>query len=131
VASVSFKRRAEHQPRERISQRFVPLTAYRPTVGRSYVECTLPLTFASSLHRDDELASPPLSSCGGLLASFKYQTKSRENPRRVVAKIEWHQGELFPRVGLIVTKLRCWAVAVDWAEDPLSEPRIRAQMLTS
>ena len=25
--------------------------------------------------------------------------------RRVVAKVEWHQGELFPRVGFIVTNL--------------------------
>jgi hypothetical protein len=26
-------------------------------------------------------------------------------PRRVVAKVEWHQGELFSRVGFIVTNL--------------------------
>ena len=26
-------------------------------------------------------------------------------PRRVVAKVEWHQGKLFPRVGFIVTNL--------------------------
>ena len=26
-------------------------------------------------------------------------------PRRVVAKVEWHRGELFPRVGFIVTNL--------------------------
>ena len=26
--------------------------------------------------------------------------------RRVVAKIEWHAGELFPRIGFIVTNLR-------------------------
>ena len=26
--------------------------------------------------------------------------------RRVVAKVEWHAGELFPRVGFIVTNLR-------------------------
>ena len=25
--------------------------------------------------------------------------------RRVVAKVEWHQGELFPRVGFIVTNM--------------------------
>jgi hypothetical protein len=25
----------------------------------------------------------------------------------VVAKIEWHKGELFPRVGFVVTSLRC------------------------
>jgi hypothetical protein len=27
-------------------------------------------------------------------------------PRRVVAKVEWHQGELYPRVGFIVTNLK-------------------------
>jgi hypothetical protein len=38
--------------------------------------------------------------------SFTYQAKSWNQARRVVAKVEWHQGELFPRVGFIVTNLR-------------------------
>jgi Transposase DDE domain group 1 len=38
-------------------------------------------------------------------ASFQYQAKSWECARRVVAKVEWHAGELFPRVGFIVTNL--------------------------
>ncbi len=38
-------------------------------------------------------------------ASFSYQAQSRKNPRRVVAKVEWHPGELCPRVGFIVTNL--------------------------
>jgi len=37
--------------------------------------------------------------------SFQYQAKSWRRARRVVAKIEWHAGELFPRVGFIVTNL--------------------------
>jgi Transposase DDE domain group 1 len=37
--------------------------------------------------------------------SFQYQAKSWQRSRRVVAKVEWHQGELFPRVGFIVTNL--------------------------
>lgn len=37
--------------------------------------------------------------------SFAYQAKSWNQPRRVVAKVQWHQGELFPRVGFIVTNL--------------------------
>jgi hypothetical protein len=37
--------------------------------------------------------------------SFQYQAKSWDQPRRVVAKVEWHRGELFPRVGFIVTNL--------------------------
>jgi hypothetical protein len=38
---------------------------------------------------------------------FRYQAASWGRPRRVVAKVEWHQGELFPRVGFLVTNL--WA----------------------
>ena len=36
---------------------------------------------------------------------FGYQAQSWNAPRRVVAKVEWYQGELFPRVGFIVTNL--------------------------
>ncbi len=37
--------------------------------------------------------------------SFSYQAASWERPRRVIAKVERHLGELFPRVGFIVTTL--------------------------
>jgi hypothetical protein len=43
--------------------------------------------------------------------SFQYQAKSWSRSRRVVAKVEWHQGELFPRVGFIVTEKR-------WPQEP-------------
>lgn len=36
---------------------------------------------------------------------FQYQAASWDRPRRVVAKIEWHPGELFPRLGFVVTNL--------------------------
>ena len=36
---------------------------------------------------------------------FVYQAQSWDIPRRIVAKVEWHQGELFPRVGFVVTNL--------------------------
>jgi hypothetical protein len=39
-------------------------------------------------------------------ASFRYQAQSWSRARRVVAKVEWHPGELYPRVGFIVTNLR-------------------------
>lgn len=39
--------------------------------------------------------------------SFQYQAASWNKSRRVVAKIEWHSGELLPRIGFIVTNL-CW-----------------------
>jgi hypothetical protein len=38
-------------------------------------------------------------------ASFSYQAQSWNKPRRVVAKVEWHRDELYPRVGFIVTNL--------------------------
>jgi hypothetical protein len=38
--------------------------------------------------------------------SFHYQADSWTTPRRVVAKVEHHVGELFPRVGFIVTNFR-------------------------
>src|ERR671918_1391993 len=36
---------------------------------------------------------------------FPYQAGSWPHPRRVVAKVEWHRGELLPRWGFIVTNL--------------------------
>src|SRR5215218_3541570 len=38
-------------------------------------------------------------------ASFRYQAQSWNKPRHVVAKVEWHPGELYRRVGFIVTNL--------------------------
>src|SRR5262245_17327463 len=37
--------------------------------------------------------------------SFHYQAASWDRPRRVIAKVEHHLGELFPRVGFIITTL--------------------------
>jgi len=44
--------------------------------------------------------------------SFYYQADSWTTPRRVVAKVEHHVGELFPRVGFIVTNLQVPSRAV-------------------
>jgi hypothetical protein len=38
-------------------------------------------------------------------ASFAYQAQSWNKSRHVVAKVEWHPGELYPRVGFIVSNL--------------------------
>jgi hypothetical protein len=38
-------------------------------------------------------------------ANFTYQAGSWTKPRRVVAKVEWHPGELYPRVGFLVTNM--------------------------
>jgi hypothetical protein len=42
-------------------------------------------------------------------ACFEYQAASWTKPRRVVVKVEWHRGELYPRLGFIVTSLTWWA----------------------
>ncbi len=38
-------------------------------------------------------------------ASFHYQAGSWTKPRRVIAKVEWHPGDLYPRVGFLVTNM--------------------------
>src|SRR5262249_14451792 len=38
-------------------------------------------------------------------ANFSYQAGTWTKPRRVIAKVEWHPGELYPRVGFIVTNM--------------------------
>jgi hypothetical protein len=38
-------------------------------------------------------------------ASFSYQAQSWNKSRHVAAKVEWHPGELYPRVGFIVSNL--------------------------
>ena len=39
-------------------------------------------------------------------ANFRYRAASWDTSRRVIAKVEWHPGELYPRVGFIVTNMR-------------------------
>jgi hypothetical protein len=38
-------------------------------------------------------------------ASFRYRAQTWSRSRRVIAKVEWHPGELYPRVGFLVTSL--------------------------
>ncbi|MCH9020763.1 MAG: IS1380 family transposase [Proteobacteria bacterium] len=38
-------------------------------------------------------------------ASFSYRAESWDTGRRVVAKVEWHPGELLPQVGFLITNL--------------------------
>ena len=37
--------------------------------------------------------------------AFSYRAASWKSPRRVIAKVEWHVDELFPRIGFIVTNM--------------------------
>ena len=56
-------------------------------------------------------------------ASFSYQAGTWDKPRRVVAKVEWHPGELYPRVGFIVTNL--WAAPPSgWLRSTISAARL-------
>jgi len=45
----------------------------------------------------------PKSGIRVKLIDLRYQAQTSDRERRVVAKIEWHDGELFPRIGFIVT----------------------------
>ncbi len=40
-----------------------------------------------------------------IYGDFEYRTASWYKPRRVIAKVEWHLGELIPRVGHVVTNM--------------------------
>ena len=58
----------------------------------------------------------------------KYQAASWDRARRVIAKVEWHRAELFPRVGFIVTNRSARAPGVvhfyngrGWAEQWIKE----------
>ena len=57
-------------------------------------------------HLKRPVGRPPKSGIQTKLIDFTYQAGSWGNPRRVICKIEWHEGELFPRIGFIVTNSR-------------------------
>ena len=61
----------------------------------------------ANLRRQDRLSAETPGSGGHRMmsAGTTYQAQSWSKPRRVVAKVEWHPGELYPRVGFIVTNL--------------------------
>ena len=48
---------------------------------------------------------PSLTKVKRFYVDFQYQAASWDKPRSVIAKVEWHPGELFPTVGFIVTNL--------------------------
>ena len=57
-------------------------------------------------HLNRPVGRPPKSGIQVKAVDLQYQAKSWHKPRRVVAKIEWHRGELFPRIGFVVTNSR-------------------------
>jgi len=57
-------------------------------------------------HLGRPVGRPPKSGIQVKTVDLLYQARSWSRPRRVVAKIEWHRGELFPRIGFVVTSSR-------------------------
>ena len=57
-------------------------------------------------HLSRPVGRPPKNGIQVKIVDLRYQAKSWSRPRRVVAKIEWHRGELFPRIGFVVTSSR-------------------------
>jgi len=57
-------------------------------------------------HLGRPVGRPPQSGIQVKIVDLHYQAKSWNRPRRVVAKIEWHRGELFPRIGFVITNSR-------------------------
>jgi hypothetical protein len=57
-------------------------------------------------HLRRPVGRPPKNGIQVKIVDLRYQAKSWSRPRRVVAKIEWHRGELFPRIGFVVTSSR-------------------------
>jgi hypothetical protein len=57
-------------------------------------------------HLSRAVGRPPKSGIQVRIVDLPYQAKSWSRSRRVVAKIEWHRGELFPRIGFVVTNSR-------------------------
>jgi hypothetical protein len=74
------------------------------------VKYAIRIPFNDSLERDiAELLTRPVGRSSNKpvvwYKSFLYPAASWKTARRVVAKVEHHAGELFPRVGFIVTNL--------------------------
>ena len=67
------------------------------------VNCVLREKIAHRLTRP--AGQPSLTKVKRFLEDFQYYAASWDKERRVIAKIEWHSGKLFPRVGFIVTIL--------------------------
>jgi len=63
-------------------------------------------------HLQRPVGRPPKSGVQLKYVDLEYQAGSWERPRRVVVKIEWHFGELFPRYYFIVTNSKLVASKV-------------------
>ncbi len=95
----------------------LPSTCLPVISSRIYYKGTPALAANDSLERDvAELLIRPVGRPSHKpvvrYKGFLYQAASWKKARRVVAKVEFHAGELFPRVGFIVTNLEADSPAV-------------------
>ena len=95
---------------------FAKLEIYEPLEGRG-VKYAIRILANDSLERDiaallTRRVGRPSHKPVVWYKGFLYQAASWSKARRVVAKVEFHSGELFPRVGFIVTNLETDSRAV-------------------
>jgi Transposase DDE domain group 1 len=90
----------------------VAISLYRsewPPAQRNAIATLRPSVQPSSRSRstmaDKRPVGRPPNEVRRYYANFSYQAGSWTKPRRVIAKVEWHPGELYPRVGFIVTNM--------------------------
>jgi hypothetical protein len=57
-------------------------------------------------HLGRPVGLPPQSGIQVKIVDLHYQAKSWNRPRGVVAKIQGHRSELFPRIGFVITNSR-------------------------
>jgi hypothetical protein len=57
-------------------------------------------------HLGRPVGRPPKNGIQVKIIDLSYQAGGWSRTRRIVAKIEWHRGELFPRIGFVVTSSR-------------------------
>ena len=69
------------------------------------------MSFATCAHLLKRPVGRPPNHVRRTCGDFQYQAASWDKPRRVIAKVEWHPGELFPRVGFVVTNM---PMEADW-----------------
>ena len=110
LETVVARYRGRNIPRKfRVDAAFANPELYEYLEAEGF-EYAIRLPANDALQRDIEplLTRPvgrPLNTPVVWYAGFLYQAKSWDRARREVAKVEWHNGELFPRVGFIVTNL--------------------------
>ena len=109
MPEIDRQQGAERRVAFRADAAFARLAIYEALEQRDVdYAIRMPANKTLELAVEDILFRPPgRPSCKPLVRykSFRSQAKSWTTARRIVAKVEHHRGELFPRVGFIVTNM--------------------------